>query len=899
MLGIWKLTSAALVSLSLLIPFAIYGLNLFAGQFQSCNDEDAGITNLTDCVGEFTDAPFNWDILVPRTVSNDFYDFDSFGGALFILFQVVSQEGWVDVMWSGQSVTGVFTQPDEYATQGNAVYFVIFNLLGAVFILTLFVSVFMRNYSEQTGVAFLTAEQRSWLELRKLLRQVSPSKRPSPNEKRESWQEWCYRRSVTKNGRWQRGITALLVVHLILLMLEFYPEPEEWGTARDYAFLLFTLIYTANIVVRIVGLSWFRFRRSAWDVYSLFAVSGTLITTLMLLAKFHDRTFIQFQKLFLVSVALLIIPRNNQLDQLFKTGAASLGSIVNLLATWFVFFLVYAIALTQTFGLTRFGEETSNNINFRTVPKALVLLFRTSVGEGWNAMMEDFAGIEAPYCTVGERYFDGDCGSEQWARALFISWNILSMYIFVNLFISLIYENFSYVYQRSSGLSIISREEIRRFKQAWAEFDPLGVGYISKEAFPRFLGELSGVFEMRVYDGDFTVRALMEECQVDSPLHRTNSLPLDGVTGYEPREIDLAKLNAKLSEIPVDDIRRRRVRMNTFYEEVLVSADPDRGIEFGALLMILAHYKVINDNRSLKLEEFLRRRARLQRVEEAVNRNIVVGFFDTLYWSRRFRRAVESKRSARMTAVPSFGVPEIFVQDEAGDDVTQAKKFPVPSVSVTPVDNTAAAADHHPQAQAQGLGVARASSLSGSDAAGPSSSWSSRGEVRHRSNSIQTTPTGSPIRGSNPSSPETSPAAHRPSPSQVSIQPEWHFAAALENAHTPPGSPRLAGGDAAIGRSRASSAVSQSGMMMDTFGTSAWGESMRRSVTTNRRTSGNDNSNNNSGGSRRTSNAAARQRSGSRPASAQRRPSAPRQYSSSSRPPSPGPQQRYYPPPAG
>jgi len=875
-LGIWKLTSAALVSLSLLIPFAIYGLNLFAGQFQSCNDGDGGITNLNDCVGEFKDAPFNWDILVPRTVSNDFYDFDSFGGSLFILFQIVSQEGWVDVMWSGQSATGVFKQPDEFATQGNAVYFVIFNLLGAVFILTLFVSVFMRNYSEQTGVAFLTAEQRSWLELRKLLRQVSPSKRPSPNEKRETWQEWCYRRAVTKNGRWQRGITALLVVHLILLMLEFYPEPEQWGTARDYAFLLFTLIYTANIGIRIIGLSWVRFRRSAWDVYSLFAVSGTLITTLMLLAKFHDRTFIQFQKLFLVSVALLIIPRNNSLDQLFKTGAGSLGSIVNLLATWFVFFLVYAIALTQTFGLTRFGDETSNNTNFRTVPKALILLFRTSVGEGWNAIMEDFAGIEAPYCTVGERYFDGDCGSEQWARALFISWNILSMYIFVNLFISLIYENFSYVYQRSSGLSIISREEIRRFKQAWAEFDPLGVGYISKEAFPRFLGELSGVFEMRVYDGDFTVRALMEECQVDNPLHRTTSLPLDGVTGYEPREIDIAKLNAKLSEIPVDEIRRRRVRMNTFYEEVLVSADPDRGIEFGALLMILAHYKVINDNRSLKLEEFLRRRARLQRVEEAVNRNVVVGFFDTLYWSRRFRRAVESKRSARMTAVPTFGVPEIFVQDEAGDDVTQAKKFNVPSVSVTRVDNDTAD-------EQQGLGVDRASSLSGSDAAGPSS-WS-RGEVRHRSNSIQTTPTGSPIRSSNPSSPEMSPAAHRPSPSQASIQPDWHFAAALEHAHTPPGSPRLTG-DAAIGRSRASSAVSQSGMMMDTFGTSAWGESMRRSVTTHRRTS----DNNNTTSSRRTSNA--RQRSGSRPSSAQRRPSAPRQYSSSSRPPSP---QRYPP----
>ena len=67
-------------------------------------------------------------------------------------------------------------------------------------------------------MAFLTTEQRSWLELRKLLRQVAPSKRPNNKKKRESWQEWCYRRAITKNGRWQRAMTGVLIAHLILLL---------------------------------------------------------------------------------------------------------------------------------------------------------------------------------------------------------------------------------------------------------------------------------------------------------------------------------------------------------------------------------------------------------------------------------------------------------------------------------------------------------------------------------------------------------------------------------------------------------------------------------------------------------------------------------------------------------
>lgn len=240
-MGGWKVISAAFVSLSLLVPFAIYGLNLFNGRMMSCNEYPTSVFNLTDCTGEWMSTPYNWDVLAPRQVANSYYDFDNFGSALFILFQIVSQEGWIDVMWSAQSITGVFTQPVPFTSQGNAVFFVAFNLLGAVFVLTLFVSVFMRNYTEQTGVAFLTTEQRSWLELRKLLRQISPSKRSGKKDfERAQWKQWCYRLAVQKSGRWQRTVTVVLMLHLTLLCLEWYPSDSAWlqvrGKRRTIAF---------------------------------------------------------------------------------------------------------------------------------------------------------------------------------------------------------------------------------------------------------------------------------------------------------------------------------------------------------------------------------------------------------------------------------------------------------------------------------------------------------------------------------------------------------------------------------------------------------------------------------------------------------------------------------------
>ncbi|KAF5864486.1 calcium channel protein [Aspergillus alliaceus] len=658
--GGWKVIEAAAVSMSFLIPFAIYGVNLFAGQMVSCNDGDV-TGSLDSCVNEYASSPYNWDVLAPRAASNPFYDFDNFGDSLFILFQIVSQEGWTDVQSSAMKITGAGMQPQDSAAPENGLFFVVFNLLGAVFVLTLFVSVFMRNYTEQTGVAFLTAEQRSWLELRKLLRQVSPSKR-SFDKKTRKWQLWCYRIAVKKHGRWARCVTTILVLHILLLVLEYYPEPFIFEFCRDALFLVFNFFYAANLIIRLVGLGWHRFSRSSWDLYSLLVIPGTIVMTILNFIS-NRQVIVELSKLFLVAITLLIIPRNNQLDQLFKTAAASLTSIGNLLATWLVLFLVFAIALNQAFGLTKFGEKGNNNVNFRDIPRSLILLFRMSCGEGWNEVMEDFATMEPPFCTSNAGLKD-DCGSAAWARTLFIAWNIISMYIFVSLFVSLIFESFSYVYQRSSGLYAISREEIRRFKQAWATYDPEGAGYISKEQFPRLLGELSGVFSMRIYDDEFTIGRILEECKVD----RRDSLlahrrVVDGV--------DLDKMAKILRRIPLDEVRERRQRLNTFYEEVLVSADPVRGISFDSCLMILAHHNVINDSKSLKLEEFLRRRARLQRVEEAVRRQTVIGFFDTLYWSRQFRRQVERNRSARMTAVPQFTVPEIFVDDGSQDDHPQ------------------------------------------------------------------------------------------------------------------------------------------------------------------------------------------------------------------------------------
>lgn len=64
--------------------------------------------------------------------------FDSFRQSILILFEIVSLEGWTDVMKSAMDIVGIDQQPQTNTSQGNAVFFIIFNLFGGVIILTVF-----------------------------------------------------------------------------------------------------------------------------------------------------------------------------------------------------------------------------------------------------------------------------------------------------------------------------------------------------------------------------------------------------------------------------------------------------------------------------------------------------------------------------------------------------------------------------------------------------------------------------------------------------------------------------------------------------------------------------------------------------------------------------------------
>jgi hypothetical protein len=186
----------------------------------------------------------------------------------------------------------------------------------------------------------------------------------------------------------------------------------------------------------------------------------------------------------------------------------------------------------------------------------------------------------------------------------------------------------------------------------------------------------------------------------------------------------------------------------------------------------------------------VRRRARLQRVEDAVQRNTVISFFHTLYWSRQFRRIMTARNSANLTRPPQFPIPEIFVDEDLDDKTDQGNEGRTRE-SISPM-------------------------LS------PQSRTGEPSTSRSRSRPSLQIDTSSPARSQDIPSPPREWAAISPSLAPGSLRDsdtEYHGA--------------TGDGQGPVGHTRDNSAVSVQNVMQS-LGDSAWGESIRRSFTQRR-----------------------------------------------------------------
>lgn len=600
--GFGKIISAAFISLTLIFPFSIWGLNIFNGRLAYCVD---GESAMEACVNEYASEVFDWEVLSPNVYVNPILEMNRFLSSFSTMYQIVSLEGWTDLLINVMQSTGVGTPQEMFATPINGFFVILFNFASVVFVLTLFVSVIIDNYARVTGRAYLTSPQQQWYHVKRFLMQVKPSKRRRPETLR-GIKKFCYNMTVEKNKYWGVILNIVLMLHIIALLVESFPESTAVVDVRYAIFMTSSTCFLLNYLMFSYAQGYKVVIANRWIVFSLLISLGACITTLISYKINTGSMFTNFNKLFLVAMLVFLFPRSDRLLQLLKFASASFPQLISLLFTWFVMFLVYAIAMNQVFGMTKIGPNTSGNINVRSVPKALILLFRCSLGEGWNYIMEDFT-LEAPFCESAVLIDDSDCGNKQYAYLLFMSWNVMSMYIMLNLFVSLILDSFSYINGGLKYADLISRAEIRRFKKAWQKFDAEGSGFIDRDDLSKFLHTLDGSLSFHFYAGALSIPELCEKWIIRNSMDD----PYDISINYHA-------MNDMMLVMDIPKIQQRRLQYEQFIEEAIMNMElhGEPGISFRRLLVQIPLYSSFDARQCLTLIDFLERRLFLQKLEK-------------------------------------------------------------------------------------------------------------------------------------------------------------------------------------------------------------------------------------------------------------------------------------------
>lgn len=427
------ISSVMVVSFFFWFIFGVIGVNLFRGAFYSCNDTSDAIVTKQDCQGAFVDDDGT---VVERRWTNADQNFDNIGNALLTLFEISTTEGWIDVMFQGIDAAGKDLQPQRNAHPENAFYFVAFMLVASFLLVNMFVGIVLDSFGcvreEQQSITLLTPEQRDWMIAQ--IHIVGPlSIAPKHVRPKSHWRARIF--DVVVHPRFDIFIAAAISVNTLFMLTQHYNQPNTWSNVLDTVDLCFTILYTAEMIAKIIALGFRGYIDSRWN-----QLDGTVVILGMLELAFNDIfqgsestalravrvarvvRVLKTWKGLQVRHPLLPLPsllrtsrrygppasypaslgrqkRSELLVQaMFLTLFASLPTMANVGGVLLLTFWIYAVLGLNLFGkVTQNGEELNDNANFSNVGLSMLTLLRMATGEAWNTIMHEAMRSEPPY----------------------------------------------------------------------------------------------------------------------------------------------------------------------------------------------------------------------------------------------------------------------------------------------------------------------------------------------------------------------------------------------------------------------------------------------------------------------------------------------------------------------
>ena len=196
-------------------------------------------------------------------------NFDNVGEAFNLLFEITTTEGWITVMMAAIDSMGYEMQPKRGAHElGNIAFFIFFMLIGAFFVMELFVGVVIDNFNRLRdakggGNIFMTDEQEAWAKTQKFIMKIKPEKRiPAPQG---AFDLWCYNFVMPNiNPKFDQSIMGCIIGNSVVMALQHHGQSLGWSYFIEWANYLFAFVFTVEAVLKLCAMKW-KYFRDPWN----------------------------------------------------------------------------------------------------------------------------------------------------------------------------------------------------------------------------------------------------------------------------------------------------------------------------------------------------------------------------------------------------------------------------------------------------------------------------------------------------------------------------------------------------------------------------------------------------------------------------------------------------------
>ncbi|KAM6311256.1 voltage-dependent L-type calcium channel subunit alpha-1S isoform 2-T2 [Podargus strigoides] len=466
-----------IVTTLLQFMFACIGVQLFKGKFYSCTDPSKMTEK--ECRGYFINYvdgdPMQIELQNREWLLSSFH-FNNVFSAMMSLFTVSTFEGWPELLYMAIDTNAEDAGPIYNYRVEIAMFFIIYIILIAFFMMNIFVGFVIVTFQEQGESEYKNCElDKNQRQCVQYALKARPLRRYIPKNPYQ-YQIWY----VVTSSYFEYLMFFLILLNTICLGMQHYNQSAEMNHISDILNVAFTILFTLEMILKLMAFKAKGYFGDPWNVFDFLIVIGSIID--VILSEIDDsddnsRVSITFFRLFRVMRLVKLLSRGEGVRTLLWTFIKSFQALPYVALLIVMLFFIYAVIGMQMFGKIAMvdGTEINRNNNFQTFPQAVLLLFRCATGEAWQEILlgcsygklcdpeSDFAEGEEYTCGTGFAYF------------YFISFYMLCAFLIINLFVAVIMDNFDYL---TRDWSILGPHHLDEFKRIWAEYDPEAKGRI-------------------------------------------------------------------------------------------------------------------------------------------------------------------------------------------------------------------------------------------------------------------------------------------------------------------------------------------------------------------------------------------------------------------------------------